>query len=178
MAVMSKPLIFVVLLALSCLAAALFGALHNQVSFTIGPDYFYAIKFPQFRIEALPPRGGAAIVGVLASWWMGPIIGLPAFVIGLIAVPTAGRYFRAGLRAIAVVFAATGIAALIGLALGIWRVSQGIDPGFWIPAGAEAADIIRAGSMHNASYAGGALGAVIAAGMIWRSARMVRANAT
>lgn len=168
------------LIGLSCLAAAGFGAVHNQLSFTVGPDYFYTIKFPQFQIVNLPPRGGAALVGVLASWWMGPLIGLPAFLVGLIVVPGPRAYLLAGLRAIGIVFLTTGAAAFCGLLLGYWRVGQGIDPGFWVPASASPADIIRAGSMHNSSYAGGALGALLAVVMIWRvrGTKAGRANAT
>lgn len=170
MDVLRKSAIFGGLTALACLAAALFGAIHNQISLTFGPDYFHTIKFVQFGLgEALPDRVGAALVGVLASWWMGLIIGPPAFLFGLALIRAPGRFFNAGLRAIGAVFGATMLAAFIGAGIGFLRVSQGIDPGFYVPPGANPADIVRAGSMHNASYTGGAIGLVLALGMVWRA---------
>jgi len=49
------------------------GALHNQVSYTVRPDYFYAFKFHHLPFRPLQNRSGASIVGWHASWWMGLI---------------------------------------------------------------------------------------------------------
>lgn len=153
---------FPVLLALSALAAAVFGALHNQLSFSVGPDYFYAIKFPQFGIVNLPDRLGAALVGVQASWWMGVLVGAPAFLYGLIAVARPAAYFAAGLSSIGfVVMIALGFAGL-GLLAGMLFADQPIMDRIATPEGANRAEVLRAGLMHDASYIGGALGAIAA----------------
>ena len=47
---MLNSLDFHVLLAAGCLNAGVYGALHNQISFTVSPDYFFAFKFRQFGI--------------------------------------------------------------------------------------------------------------------------------
>lgn len=160
---MSKIAIFVLLLVLSALAAACYGAVHNQMSFTIGPDYFHAIKFPQFGIaEALPDRVGAAMVGVMASWWMGPIVGAPAFLYGLFAVARPGSYFGAGLGAIGFVLLLATLAACIGLVAGLVLSGHALLDGIATPTGADREDVLRAGLMHDASYVGGALGALVA----------------
>lgn len=172
---MPRLLVFVILCILAALAAAAFGALHNQLSFTVGPDYFHHIKFPQFGIENLPARVGAAWVGIQASWWMGPMIGLPAFVYGLAAIPPPRPFLAAGLRAIARVILLTALAALLGLAAALYL---GPHPQLLaavrIPEGADVTEILRAGLMHDASYLGGALGALAAFGPMRRAARRER----
>ena len=47
---MRKFALMPVLLATGCLAAGLYGALHDQVSYTVSPDYYYSFKFHQFDI--------------------------------------------------------------------------------------------------------------------------------
>ena len=155
---------FFMLIGLAAIAAAVFGALHNQLSYTVGPDYFYTIKFPQFGIpDDTPPRIGAAQVGALASWWMGAIVGVPAFLYGLLAVPQARSYLAAGIGAIGLVLVMTTFAALAGLVGGMVADTTGLlDPYLTPPDGMDRSDFLRAGIMHEASYLGGALGALIA----------------
>ncbi len=117
---------FFLLVALAALSAAIFGALHNQLSYSVGPDYFLSFKFPQFGIpEGTSPRFGAAQVGVLASWWMGVLVGLPAFLFGLFTVPNARSYLAAGIGAIGLVLLLATFAALAGLVGGIAARSDG-----------------------------------------------------
>ncbi|WP_224813650.1 hypothetical protein [Hasllibacter sp. MH4015] len=161
---MGKFPIFFLLLGIAALAAALFGALHNQLSYTMGPTYFTAFKFDQFQIaDGTPPRLGAAYVGVMASWWMGPIIGLPAFLYGLFAVPSARTYFAAGCGAVfTVIFLAT-FGALAGLIGGLVADTTGLlDPYLNFRDGPTRSDFLRAGFMHDASYLAGALGLIAA----------------
>ncbi|PWK60844.1 hypothetical protein [Roseicyclus mahoneyensis] len=157
------PILFL-LVALAALSAAVFGALHNQLSYSVGPDYFVSFKFPQFGIpEGTSPRFGAAQVGVLASWWMGAIVGLPAFLFGLLTVPNARSYLAAGIGAIGLVLVLATFSALAGLVGGIAAEATGILDGYLTPpAGIDRTDFLRAGFMHDASYLGGALGALLA----------------
>lgn len=155
---------FFLLVALAALSAAVFGALHNQLSYSVGPDYFVSYKFPQFGIpEGTSPRFGAAKVGILASWWMGAVVALPAFLFGLFTVPSPRSYLAAGIGAIGLVLVLTTFAALAGLVGGIAAEATGIFDGYVAPpADIDRADFLRAGFMHDASYIGGALGALLA----------------
>jgi hypothetical protein len=155
---------FFALLAFAALAAALFGAAHNQISYSVGPDYFHSLKFAQFGIaEGTAPRVGAAQVGALASWWMGVIVALPAFLYGLLAVPTARSYLAAGLGGIGLVLVLSTFAAVAGLLGGMVSAGTGLlDGRLVVPEGVDRADFLRAGFMHDASYVGGALGALVA----------------
>jgi hypothetical protein len=171
---MGKFPIFFLLLGLAACAAALFGAAHNQLSYSVGPSYFTAFKFDQFAIaDTTSPRLGAALVGVQASWWMGPLIGLPAFIYGLVAVPQARTYLAAGLGAIFVVVLLSTFGALTGLIGGLIADTTGLlDPYLTFRDGPTRADFLRAGFMHDASYLGGALG-LLAAFFPMRRARKI-----
>ena len=110
------------LLALIALAA-LYGALHDQVSYGLGPDYFTCLKFPQFGLldTALAPHWRAARVGLQA----GAVAGLP---LGLALLwlargrPAGDRYLWRG--SAAVLLGALGC-ALLGLGLGWLALNLG-----------------------------------------------------
>jgi hypothetical protein len=75
---------FVLFMVLALLTAGIFGALHDQISYTVSHEYFTRFKFFQFGLldPAVPERLRAAQVGFLASWWMGIPLGLLAGVAG------------------------------------------------------------------------------------------------
>jgi hypothetical protein len=57
--------------------AGCFGIVHDQITFTISPEYFTRMKFDQFRWAevGLPERVFVAEIGFLATWWVGLIAG-------------------------------------------------------------------------------------------------------
>jgi hypothetical protein len=99
----------------------------------------------------------------MASWWMGAVVALPAFLYGLFAVPKAQSYLAAGIGAIGLVLVLATFAALAGLVGGIAVEATGLLDGYLTPPeGVASRDFLRAGFMHDASYLGGALGALLA----------------
>ena len=123
----------------------------------------------------MPPRLGAARVGVRASWWMGALMGLPAFAIGILIVPRAHSYLAAGIGAVVLAFTITIVAAALGLIGGVLAAQTGVfDLSLHLPAGMTQDDLLRAGFMHNASYLGGALGALVAVWPMWRARQIDR----
>jgi hypothetical protein len=158
---MSKLTLVPVLLAFGCLVAGVYGALHDQVSFTASPDYFFAFKFHQFQIPAnLQNRLGAAIVGFLATWWMGVLIGIPILTMGLL-FPDARSYARHCLIAFAVVAATALVFGLGALAIALFTLTADNLPNFRFPEGVQdRVAFARVGVMHNFSYLGGFLGIV------------------
>jgi hypothetical protein len=156
-----KVALFPVLLVAACLVAGLYGALHNQASYTVSPDYFHAYKFHQFGLaDGLRGRVGASVVGWRASWWMGLLIGVPVLIVGLIT-PGWKAYLGRCLVAFAVV---AGTALLVGLGALVWAcftVSEASPSGRWCPAHvADRLAFQRAATMHDYSYLGGFLGIV------------------
>jgi hypothetical protein len=155
------------LLLFSCVVAALYGALHNQISYSVSAAYFHEFKFVQFHVDpALHGRSGASLVGALASWWMGLILGLPLFLVALF-IRGDGLFWRSYMKAAVIV---VGVALLVGLgALAYAMLAIGPDtlPG-WM-AGREVSEPVafaRAGIMHNFSYLGGLVGAGMGLGYL------------
>ena len=176
---MGKFPTFLMLLAVSVLAAGLYGMLHNQLSYSVGSAYFHQLKFPQFGIAAEHwDRWGAALVGWKASWWMGLLIGLPAFGLGMLWIGQPQHLLGAGLGAIGIVLMVALFCAMLGLLLGMAVDPQALADHVAMPAGIASPDgFLRAALMHEGSYLGGALGLLLAVATMWRVGRIERAQA-
>ena len=155
-----KLVLVPVLLLLACLFAGTYGAVHNQISYTVSPEYFTEFKFDQFGIlRSIPPRIGAAMVGWHAAWWMGILIGGVLIPLGLM-IPGNAAYFWAMIRTFGVVAATTLLFGLLALGAAFILV----DPdavGQISRYDNEIVDDVafaRAGTMHNFSYLGGVVG--------------------
>lgn len=153
---------FIVLVFAAVLLAGIFGVIHDQITYTVSPEYYTKFKFRQFGLLdlALPDRVRAAIVGFLASWWMGIPIGILVGSVGFIHRGHK-RMFAVSLRSFVLVVAFTLLVGLIGLAYGFFStatINRADYQGWFIPA--DIVDLRRflcVGYMHNASYIGGAL---------------------
>lgn len=167
---MARLAVFICLCFCAMFAAAIFGILHNQISFGIGASYFYDVKFAQFAIDpVLQNRVGAGVVGALATWWMGLLMGLPAFTLGMFTQAGRRRYFYAGLKSIWIATSIAAIGTVIGLAFGHIADINGLV-GYLpnVDAFSDPEGFVRAAIMHKASYFGGALGALAALYVMWR----------
>ena len=164
---MKKLCVFVLFVPLAVAMAGAYGAAHNQISYTVSPEYFTKFKFQRFGLtdDRRSERFRASIVGYNASKGMGMPIG--------VLVGTAGfihhgyrRMLRVTLWSLAVVVAFTLFFGLCGLLYGYWQ-TQSIDlteyRGWFIPN--DVVDLRRflcAGYMHNAAYLGGGLSILVA----------------
>jgi hypothetical protein len=162
----------------SCLIAGVYGAVHDQLSFSLSPDYFFAFKFEQFRIATIwPPRVGAAIVGWMASWWTGLLVGPSLFLSGTRAAgesPSVETMSRALGITLATMMTCGGLALAIGRLLPIdesWRV--GLPPGV-----TDVGAFVRVGMLHDASYLGGVLGTLAGVVFVVRAGRRKRSSVT
>ena len=92
--------------------AGLFGVLHDQITYTISPEYFTRMKFDQFRAAdfGFPPRGRVALIGFLGTWWVG-LIG--AWFLARLAVRKWQRPEKPVMKAL---LAIIGIAVAFGIA--------------------------------------------------------------
>ncbi len=163
----------IVLLVCAMAVAGAYGAVHNQVSYTVSEEYFTRLKFEQFRIDPqFHNRLGAAAVGFRASWWMGIPIGL---VLGAMSWLHDGfpRMVREGLLAFGVVAATALVIGVLGLGYGL--VATADKPELFRRDWTEITHrraFSCAGAMHNASYLGGGLGILV--GAVW----MIRRRAS
>lgn len=150
--------------------AGMYGVVHDQVTYTIGPEYFTKFKFEQFHYlsQAQPVRLIVAEIGFLATWWVGFFAG---WFMGRVTVPRlpVAQAARLSLVGVIWIMAAALVAGAIagGLApstagdarLAYWASefkTLGISD---LPA------FVRVGYIHNASYLGGLLGLI--GSLIW-----------
>lgn len=165
-----KLLLFLPLLALSCVIAALFGALHNQFSFSVAPEYFTGFKFIQFAIpEDMAHRVGAAWVGVMASWWMGLVIGVP--VLTLAMFDRVGAYVDHWRRSVMWTVGLSAVWALLGFGLAYVLVDANSALAARFSRYDDPVAFLRAAGMHDASYLGGGLGLIMSLTLIVRGLR-------
>jgi hypothetical protein len=84
--VIKRIAIFAAFIPAALLVAGLFGALHDQISYSVSNEYFTKFKFAQFHLlnPDTPTRLHVAAVGFVASWWMGIPLGLLTGIVGFI----------------------------------------------------------------------------------------------
>lgn len=160
---MKRAIIYLLLIAIAVALAGIYGMVHNQISYTVSPEYFTKFKFRQFGIVDMPltARAKASLVGFLASWWMGIPIGLLAGASGFIH-KTAARMLRQTLKAYLVLVGFTLFVGLCGLSYGYFNTGSInlVEYRYWyIPEDLlDTRRFLCAGYMHNSSYLGGVLG--------------------
>lgn len=148
------------LLALTgALIAGSFGIAHDQITYTISPEYFTRMKFDQFRTAdfGFPSRVFVAEIGFLATWWVGLIA---AWFLARIALPKFHSPEKRVLLAMAVIVGITLLFAVIGYFVGPSLFGNRPD---WRDAldSLGVADITafnRVAAIHLGSYAGAFLG--------------------
>lgn len=153
--------------ALGAVIAAVYGIVHDQITYSISPEYFTRLKFIQFHFAdfGLPRRVFVAEVGVLATWWVGLIAGW------FIARKTVPNFppriaFRRSLIGFEIVFMLAVLAGATGFVLGCLR-GPDADYSSWqyFASHSGVQDLphfVRVAYIHNAGYLGGFVGLVIA----------------
>lgn len=163
----NKLLVLLLILLLAPLIGGLYGILHDQLTYTISPEYYTKFKFYQFGlleqgVTVAPEehRLMAAIVGFFATWWMGVPIGIILGIVCIVQHSSARQQFRVAMQSMGVVILVAFVTGLLGLAYG-YLVDIGQN--WCLPEGLiRRKDFIAVGSMHNFSYIGGAIGLIAA----------------
>lgn len=173
---MKKYQSILLLIIISPIIGGLYGILHDQITYTISPEYYTEFKFYQFgileegnEVKIDYPRLEVAKVGFLATWWMGLLIG---FILGLISLFKKGNkdFLKTSLKSYFVVILVSLITGISGLLYGKLFLSKNeID--WWLPETLliNKNNFIAVGSMHNFSYFGGLIGLIISATYIIKS---------
>jgi hypothetical protein len=168
---MKRILILLLIIGLGPLIGGLYGIIHDQLTYTISPEYYTKFKFYQFGLmdignEAIfpNPRLQVSTVGFMATWWMGLPIGLILGLVGL-TIKDNRQMFRITLKAFVLTTIVAFITGLIGLAYGkVILANTGVS--WWLPDNLiDKKNFIAVGSMHNFSYLGGLIGLI--AGIIY-----------
>jgi hypothetical protein len=156
------------IIALSVLAAIVYGVLHDQVTARICVEYFTIGHPPVFQTES-PTLLGLGW-GILATWWVGLLLGVPLAV----AARAGSRPKRSAislLRPIATLMAfAAGFALLAGMC-GYLLATAGLVQltghlAARVPTEKHALFLADAWA-HSASYLGAGLGGLIVIAWTW-----------
>lgn len=111
-----KILTFLVLVVLSSVLAGLYGALHDQLTYSISPEFFTDYRFQIFNIDpAMDDRLGAAIVGFKNTWKVGAVLGGILALVGMLH-PTFEEMYKYTLQSFLITLAAAFMATLLGIA--------------------------------------------------------------
>lgn len=162
------------MLRVALLGAALaggYGALHDQISYAVSPEYFTKLKFRQFSYAdfGCPPRLFASEVGFLGTWWVGLLAGWFLSRGGLVELPPAERR-RCTVRALGLVLLAAAVGGLLGSGWGVAATRADLSAWHdWRELGVEdlRAFVIVA-HLHTGGYVGALVGLILALVTVWR----------
>ena len=167
-----KILTIFLVAAMASVIAGLYGVINDQITFSISSEYYTKFKFIQFNLanennidKIKFPRIFVAIVGFLATWWFGLVLG---FILGLFNLIQTSwqKLFKVSFNALLIAILVTFITGILGLFYGFFFLShqpRSNFEGWFIPYNLENfRNFIAVGSMHNFSYIGGILGLIVA----------------
>jgi hypothetical protein len=159
---MNKIKLFITVVSFTILIAAIFGIIHDQVTYTISPEYYTKFKFFQFRLAfpgcefKMNHRLAAMMVGIMATWWMGLIIGLFYAVI-LCTFKNTESLYHHFFRTVIITFLITILGSICGYFY--WKLFLQQEVNWHTPQNLlDKESFICAGSIHNFSYLGGFAG--------------------
>jgi hypothetical protein len=184
---MNKFASLLLILIIAPLFGGIYGVIHDQITYSVSEEYYTKFKFIQFGLEnwglgqnigtrKTPeivldnPRFGAAIVGTLATWWVGLIIGVFLGFVGLIH-KNGKEMFTASIKAIGLTTVIALLTGLIGLLYGKLFLVEN-PPHWFLPDNLiNREHFIMVGAMHNFSYLGGLIGLIAGIGFSVRQKR-------
>lgn len=155
---------------LGAVAAGIYGILHDEITFSISPEYFTRLKFLQFGYAdfGFPGRIFVAEIGFLATWWVGFFA---AWFLARITVPafSPNMALRRTAQGFLIVTGFALAAFVIGYLLGVVRTSY-FDYSGWRNLASsigvvDVSSFVRVAYIHYASYLGGLIGLVVA--VVW-----------
>ncbi len=149
---------------LGALISGLYGIVHDQITFTISPEYFTNLKFKQFYYVdfGFSHRVFVAAIGFVATWWVGLFIG---WCFGRRYVPRTDR--GAAVLKIATAFLIV-FTSTFAFAVGAYlygSLSEAAQSSSWSPI-VDAYKVLDRKAfvtvvyIHNGSYLGGLVGLV------------------
>lgn len=175
---MQKLKFFIFVILITPLICGVFGILHDQITFTISPEYFTKFKFVQFRLYdeylnlRMNNRVAAGIVGFKATWWVGIPIGL-LYGFLLVILKEQQNLYRLFAKTMGITLNITILFGLIGYGRGILAIKNHEIPNWYFPA--DLVDIKRfvvVGNIHNMSYIGSTVG--LMAGVLFLSIKKTK----
>lgn len=160
------------IVGLCLLAAIAYGMLHNQVTVRVCVEYFTIGHPAVFATQS--PTLLALGWGVLATWWVGLLLGVP-LAFAALRGPRPKRRAGSLLRPILVLLATMGTLALVAGFVGFALARAGlivlVEPlASQVPADRHARFLADLWA-HSTSYLAGFIGGIVLVARVWRSRR-------
>lgn len=117
---MRKFGVFTSFIFVAILIGGIYGILHDQLTYSISPEYFTKFKYRQFGFKPEwfgGHRATVAAIGFLATWWAGLFIGISLGLLALI-FPTHTLMVKALRKAFFHVFIVTVVFGVAGYLYG------------------------------------------------------------
>lgn len=158
--------------------AIAYGIAHDMVSAHLCLEYF-TIGHPRLFAADIPALHALAW-GVLATWWVGLLLGVLLAVVARLGVRREKLPAKRVIRGMVGLLGVTGVcAALTGMAAyGLAHGGVLVLGGAWpqlIPED-EHADFLTAGVMHLTSYGVALVGGIVLSVRMWRARRKIAAS--
>ncbi|MDK2772337.1 MAG: hypothetical protein KYX68_08955 [Flavobacterium sp.] len=157
-----KIILFLLIIITSTILASIYGAIHNQVSYSISNEYFTKFKFEQFGIYFMGqnrPRLSSAIVGIFSTWWFGLIIGIINGTFGTFQ-PNLKLMWKSSFGTTIRILIITICFGIIGIIIGKLIITN-LNFNWIIPDNlTDKKSFLIAGTMHDFSYFGGIVGLI------------------
>lgn len=148
------------------LVAGAYGIVHDQITYSIGPEYFSGVKFHQFRWAdfGFPDRIFVGEIGFLATHWVGFLTGWALGRVSHGGAPVSA-VVRGAYRGFGITLGGALLGAIAGFALffvmdfkaessGLVDLAESIGV-------ADVPGFVRVALIHNGGYLGAMLGLII-----------------
>jgi hypothetical protein len=160
------------IIALSILAAVVYGIVHDQVTARVCVEYFTIGQPPVFATES-PTLLGVGW-GIIATWWVGLLLGVPLALAARIG-NRPKKSAQSLVRPVAILLGIMALCAILSGILGYLLGQSGavilLEPlASRVPKEKHAA-FLADGFAHSASYLVGFLGGIVLTVRTWRLRR-------
>lgn len=145
--------------SISILVASIFGAIHNQVSYSISSEFFQNYLFGKFGINEWGISSDitkASIVGIIGTYWVGAILGIIYSIIYLFL--NVENKFQIIIKSIFINILVSIIGSLFAFLIAYFFISPEKSGVFMDFGTMYPKKYIEAAYMHTGSYYGGVLG--------------------
>ncbi len=151
---MNRTLIFFSFALLGTMLACMYGVLHDQITYTISPEFYHLIRFPKYGITVDAGRWGVAQVAIINTWKIGLLVSTVISFAGLIHSNNP-KIIRYTLEAFVLAISIAAFMSLVGYVFGKFNQDQLSKLSDHV-VGKEGFLVVQ--TIHNFTYIGSLLG--------------------
>lgn len=159
---MLRIFILISLIICGTFISCLYGIVHDQITYTISPEFYNLVRFPHHNISIEAARWGALQIAVINSWKIGFIISIIVSTAGLIHFNNR-KIIRFTLESFLLVAITAAIVTSLGFIFGLFHH---FDESKLAETVVQKSNFLLVQSIHNSTYIGGLIGMFV--GIYWQ----------